>query len=319
MSVPSKCAASGDLEAPEPQKRRVYDEAEDDESVPESERSDDDSYRSQPWATDSDCDDMDSTDALGERLRIKLLEMEAERIVAAAIPPATGGDARYAEVASAGRPTIEERVKDYRLLEEVDGALSWIDYRGPGGRTPEMRANAVWTLRKLEEAGIDYVARWAQGEDGIQYIEMIFHGPHILHPGCVPASIFKAEACFNALDGEEPVVTTYEAEAVFGGLRCSLLTSIGRDEYLGKADWITQSAARHIVREAVMTVDDLRDPRQRGKPVWAGCGRRDGTPGTFGIGDSAHKGCPILDITEPLVPKGDRDPKNWCLPDFKEW
>ena len=332
MSAPTKFVRAG----PAPKIRRVYKEKEEEERVSKSESSADEAPNTAPepklrrvyYEADSfsESDDEYAVEKrllleerlLEERLQIKLLEMEAERAVAAAVAPATGGDAFYAAIASA-LPTIEERVGGYRMLEEVDGALSWLAYRGPGGVTPEMRANAAWTLRKLEAAGIDHVAKWAETADGVPYIQMIFHGPHILRPGCVPASLFIADACFHALDGEEPAVTTYEAESVFGELRCLLLTSIGEARYLGKADEMTRLAAGHIVREAVMIVDDLRDPRQRGRPVWAGCGRCDGTPGTFRIGDDAHKGCPILDFTKPLVPRGDRDPQDWCVPAFKEW
>ena len=63
------------------------------------------------------------------------------------------------------------------------------------------------------------------------------------------------------------------------------------------------AAAEAIIDDAITTVDDLRDPRQRGRPSFAGCGRYDGTPGTFEVGDSAHKGCPELDMSGPLLPK----------------
>jgi hypothetical protein len=219
-----------------------------------------------------------------------------------------------------GLPTLEELVDakplGSRFLEESDGSLVWVHHHGPGGRSPEDRAKTVWQMKCLKKAGIDYFTMWRMHADYDKEhpddprVSMIYSGPFVLRPrsdprGCVPASLFNLLACYNALDGEEPVVTTYEAEWLFGHL-------------VDVKQRGPPSSAAAAIDDAITTVDDLRDPRQRGRPSWAGCGRLDGTPGTFEVGDSAHKGCPELDMSGPLLPKS--PPRNWHADDvFKEY
>ena len=244
-----------------------------------------------------------------------------------------------------GLPTLEELVDakplGSRFLEESDGSLVWVNHIGPGQRSPEDRAKTAWQMKCLKKAGIDYFTMWRMHADYDKdhpddpRVDMIYSGPFILRPrsdprGCVPASIFKALACHNALDGEEPVVTTYEAEWLFGHLVGVKLDICAREYYQNDEDSDDDdceeflksdkfgAAAEAIIDDAITTVDDLRDPRQRGRPSFAGCGRYDGTPGTFEVGDSAHKGCPELDMSEPLLPKSPF--RHWDAMDvFKEY
>ena len=51
----------------------------------------------------------------------------------------------------------------------------------------------------------------------------------------------------------------------------------------------------HTINDAITTLDGLRDPRQRGRPGFAGCG----------LEWKHNEGAAALEVTEPLLP---RDP-----------
>ena len=66
-----------------------------------------------------------------------------------------------------------------------------------------------------------------------------------------------------------------------------------------------------IINDAITTVDGSRDPRQRGKPGFAGCGQRfegcdrvstASMTGTFHL-RTPWKTAAKLDVTKPLLPK----------------
>ena len=54
-----------------------------------------------------------------------------------------------------------------------------------------------------------------------------------------------------------------------------------------------------------MSAGSLQLRKIRDAFMFAGCGRYDGVPGTFPVGDRGHKGAAALELTEPLLPQVD--------------
>ena len=203
-------------------------------------------------------------------------------------------------------PTLTELVAAGRHTEETDGAVTFIYYNSLDEKT-------AWTMKKLDEAGVAYCTNKFS----------IFMGPFTLRPrtdarGCVPALLLKAAACCSAEDGEEPRVSVFEPEWLWGSELGIKDDGCDYDEERDCPTYKWSAAAMGIINDAISTIDGLRDPRQRGRGGFAGCGRLDGVPGTFPVGDSGHKNAAALDITEPLLPRGptrDWDP----IRDLKEY
>lgn len=107
-------------------------------------------------------------------------------------------------------PTLKELVETKQFAEEVDGTVQFIYYDSFGG----MREDKAWRMMKLEEAGIDFF----EAPGG----QMVYVGPFTLRPrtdiarGCVPADLLKARACLNTEAGDDPCVSVYEAEQLWG-------------------------------------------------------------------------------------------------------
>ena len=194
--------------------------------------------------------------------------------------------------AAMGPPIDRERLA---VFDEADGSITFVYSNSLAkDKTP-------WAQKKLDELGVANCTN----KYGILFI-----GPFKLRPrtdprGCFPALLIKAIACCSALPGEEPRVSVFEPEWLWGSMLDIKEDGMDYDEERDLPIYRWSAAAMRTINDAITTLDGLRDPRQRGRPGFAGCGRLDGTPGTFPVGDKGHKGAAALDLTEPLLP---RDP-----------
>ena len=100
-------------------------------------------------------------------------------------------------------------------------------------------------------------------------------------------------------------MSVFEPEWLWGSILGIKQDGMEYDEEHDRTIYRWSAAAMRTINDAVTTLDGLRDPRQRGRPMFAGCGRYDGVPGTFPVGDRGHKGAAALELTEPLLPQVD--------------
>ena len=75
----------------------------------------------------------------------------------------------------------------------------------------------------------------------------------------------------------------------------------GEPGILGGDARIMSQEGMALLDDAITACDGLRDPRQRDRPTFAGCGRLDGVPGTFPTDGTANETAALLDVSEPLV------------------
>ena len=179
------------------------------------------------------------------------------------------------------------------MFDEADGSITFVYGNSLG------KDKTAWAQKKLDELGVANCTN----ESG----RGIFIGPFKLRPrtdprGCLPALLIKAIACCSALPGEEPRVSVFEPEWLWGSMLDIKEDGMDYDEERDLPIYRWSATAMRTINDAITTLDGLRDPRQRGRPGFAGCGRLDGTPGTFPVGDRGHKGAAALELTEPLLP-----------------
>ena len=100
-------------------------------------------------------------------------------------------------------------------------------------------------------------------------------------------------------------MSVFEPEWLWGSMLDIKEDGMDYDEERDLPIYRWSATAMRTINDAITTLDGLRDPRQRGRPGFAGCGRLDGTPGTFPVGHRGHKGAAALELTEPLLPQVD--------------
>ena len=145
--------------------------------------------------------------------------------------------------------------------------------------------------KKLDELGVDHYI----SKHGI-----LFMGPFTLRPrtdprGCIPASLLKTIACCSAKTGVEPRLTVNEPEWLWGSMLDIKEDGMDYDEERDLPIYRWSATAMRTINDAITTLDGLRDPRQRGRPGFAGCG----------LEWKHNEGAAALEVTEPLLPQVD--------------
>ena len=84
-------------------------------------------------------------------------------------------------------------------------------------------------------------------------------------------------------------MSVFEPEWLWGSILGIKQDGMEYDEEHDRTIYRWSAAAMRTINDAVTTLDGLRDPRQRGRPMFAGCGRYDGVPGTFPVGTGATR------------------------------